>query len=302
MPLSVLILGNGSALPTVNTHQTAQILASGNELFLIDCGEGTQVELRRHSVKIQRINHVFISHLHGDHFFGLVGLLSSMHLLGRTNKIHIYGPEGLDEIVQIQFRKGGSKLSFEMEFHAINSAGMVLFENKNLIVETLPLNHRIPCFGFLFKEKIGLRKLKANALKEFDIPKHKRKGITEGEDFINDEGERIPNEKITNAPADPVSYAYCSDTAYSEKLIELIKGIDLLYHESTFLESEKERAKKTFHSTAKQAAQVANLAGVGKLLLGHFSNRYRSKERFLMESRQIFKQSFIAEEGVEFKV
>lgn len=302
MSLSVLILGSGSALPTISSNQSAQIVECGNELFLVDCGEGTQIELRRNGVKIQKINHVFISHLHGDHFFGLVGLLSTMHLLGRKNKLHIHGPEGLEEIVQIQFRNAGGHLSFEMKFETVKEAKQLLFENSKIEVTSIPLKHRISCFGFLFKEKEGLRKIKVSALEKYRIPTHARKGLTEGQDFVTESGERIDNGLLTENPPKPTSYAYCSDTAYYEAIIPIIEGVDLLYHESTFLEGERARAKKTFHSTAKEAASIAKEANVGRLLLGHFSNRYRTKDAFLQESRMIYKNTYLAEEGKHYSI
>jgi len=300
MPLSVLILGSGSALPTISSNQSAQIIECANQLFLVDCGEGTQIELRRNKVKVQKIDHIFISHLHGDHFFGLVGLLSTMHLLGRKNKIHIYGPKGLSEIVQIQFKTAGSYLSFEMAFHEVKEGGQLLYENSKIETYSIPLRHRIPCFGFLFKEKKGLRKLKVSAIAKYRIPVHARKGITEGNNFTTEEDEVIENRLITEDPGVPTSYAYCSDTAYNEKLLPMIKGVNLLYHEATFLEAERSRAKKTFHSTAGDAARIAKTANVGKLLLGHFSNRYKSKDAFLQEARTIFKETYIATEGELF--
>lgn len=302
MSLKILILGSGSALPNLSANQTAQIVECGNQSFLVDCGEGTQVELRRNKVKVQSIDHVFISHLHGDHFFGLVGLLSTMHLLGRTKELHIHGPKGLDEIVQIQFKNAGSHLSFNMIFQPIEHSGQLLFENKKLKVTALPLKHRIPCFGFLFQEKEGLRKLKVSALEKYKIPTYARKGITEGHDFITKDGEIILNAEITKDPPIPGSYAFCSDTAYYEKLIPLIKGTDLLYHESTFLRDDKDKAKKTFHSTTDDAATIAEKSQVKKLLLGHFSNRYKNKELFINEAREIFEESYLAEEGEVFKV
>ncbi len=301
MSLSVLILGSGSALPTISSNQSAQIVELENHLFLVDCGEGTQIELRRNKVKVQKIDHIFISHLHGDHFFGLVGLLSTMHLLGRKKELNIHGPKGLEEIVQIQFRNTGSHLSFQMKFIEVSEAGQLLFEDKKVIVTALPLKHRIPCFGFLFQEKIGLRKLKTSALAKYQIPIHARKGVKEGEDFITEEGDVIKNSEITLEPEQAKSYAYCSDTAFNQNLIPLIDQVNLMYHEATFLESERARAKKTFHSTAKDAAKVANLASTQKLLIGHFSNRYKTKDRFLQESRQIFKETYIAEEGVRYE-
>lgn len=300
MSLDVLILGSGSALPTISSNQSAQLVELENQLFLVDCGEGTQIELRRNKVKVQKIDDIFISHLHGDHFFGLVGLLSTMHLLGRKKALNIHGPKGLEEIVQIQFRNAGSHLSFEMRFNEVKEAGQLLFENNKLKISVLPLKHRIPCFGFLFQEKIGLRKLKVEALAKYKIPIHARKGLTEGEDYITEEGGLIPNAKITLDPDRPSSYAYCSDTAFYEKLISFIEGVDLVYHEATFLERERDRAKKTYHSTAKDAAKIANMAGANKLLIGHFSNRYKTKDGFLQEARQVFKETYIAEEGKRF--
>lgn len=302
MPLKVLILGSGSALPTLSANQTSQVISCENQLFLVDCGEGTQIQLRKNKVKIQNIDHIFISHLHGDHFFGLVGLLSTMHLLGRKNALNIYGPKGLEEIVQIQFRNAGSHLSFEMNFYSIEQSGELLLENSKLTIKSLPLKHRIPCYGFLFEEKQGLRKIKVSALAEYKIPTYARKGITEGEDFTTPEGEVIPNRLLTNDPPKPTKYAFCSDTAYYEKLIPLLNEVDLLYHEATFLESERARAKKTFHSTASDAANIAQKSGVKKLILGHFSNRYKHKDRFLQEARQIFKETGIAEEAKEYMV
>ena len=302
MSLEVLILGSGSALPTISANQTSQVVSCGNQLFLVDCGEGTQVQLRKNKVKIQNINHVFISHLHGDHFFGLVGLLSTMHLLGRQSELHIHGPKGLDEIVEIQFRNAGSHLSFNMVFQTIDKAGEVLYEDAKVTVTSLPLKHRIPCYGFHFQEKKGLRKLDGHKLVEHNIPIYARKSIAEGEDFRSEEGLIIKNAELTTDPPRPTSYAFCSDTAYYEKLIPLIQEVDLLYHEATFLESERERAKKTFHSTAKDAATIAEKANAKHLIMGHFSNRYKNKDGFLQEARMVFKNTNAAEEGREYQV
>jgi len=301
MPLEVLILGSGSALPTISANQTAQVVSCGNQLFLVDCGEGTQVQLRKNKVKIQNINHVFISHLHGDHFFGLVGLLSTMHLLGRRSEIYIHGPKGLDEIVEIQFRNAGSHLSFKMVFYTVEKEGQVLFEDSKITVTSLPLKHRIPCFGFHFQEKKGLRKLDGQKLLEHNIPVYARKGIAEGEDFRSEEGVVVKNSELTMDPPKPKAYAFCSDTAYYEKLIPFILEVDLLYHEATFLESERERAKKTFHSTAKDAATIALKVNAKQLLMGHFSNRYKNKDGFLQEARMIFKSTHVAVEGKSFE-
>ncbi len=302
MPLSVLILGSGSALPTLNSNQSAQLVETESELYLIDCGEGTQIELRRRKVRIQRINHIFISHLHGDHFFGLVGLMSTLHLLGRTKDLHIHAPKGLEEIIRIQFRDAGSHLSYQTFFHEMNGSNQLIHEDKNVQVRSLPLKHRIPTFGFLFKEQQKDRKLDPEALKEYKVPNFARKAISKGEDYTNEEGKVIANEKLSFPLEAPVQYAYCSDTAYSEELLQLLPEVELLYHESTFLEKDRERASKTYHSTAKDAARIANLSGAKKLLLGHFSNRYKSRESFLKEARPIFPDSYIAEEGERYIV
>lgn len=302
MAFSVLILGSGSALPTVHSNQTAQLIEMDNQLFLMDCGEGTQINLRRYKVKIQKINHIFISHLHGDHFFGLVGLLSTMHLLGRKNELHIHGPKGLQEIVEIQFRNAGNHLSFEMLFHTTEKAGQVVYEDQKVQITSLPLKHRIPCFGYKFEEKEKPRKLNPKALEKYEIPNYARHALTLGEDFRDEVGRVLPNKKLTEDPEPPKAYAYCSDTAYSENLLPYLKSVNLLYHESTFLESERARAKKTYHSTAKDAAKIASQAEVGKLIVGHFSNRYKSKDRFLQEGRQLFKPMELAEEGKTFEV
>lgn len=302
MSFSVLILGSGSALPTISSNQTSQVVEVANSLFLVDCGEGTQIELRRNKVKVQKIDHIFISHLHGDHFFGLVGLMSTMHLLGRKKELHIHGPKGLDEIIQIQFRNAGSYLSYQMNFCEVKEAGQILFEDDKIKITSLPLKHRIPCFGFLFQEKEKPRKLIGTALEENKIPNYARKSIAEGKDFVKEDGTIIKNKVLTKAPDKSKSYAYCSDTAYNENLLQFINGVDLIYHESTFLEEDRIRAKKTFHSTASDAAKIAKKAAAGKLLLGHFSNRYAAKEPFLIEAGSIFSTTEIAIEGRVFEV
>jgi len=302
MSLNLLVLGSGSALPTLHANQTAQVLETESELYLIDCGEATQIELRRHKVRMQRINHIFISHLHGDHFFGLVGLLSTMHLLGRQKTLHIHGPAELEETIRIQFRNAGSHLSYEMVFIPVVQGDTIIHEDKFVSVKSLELNHRIKAFGYLFEEQPKPRKLIPAALEKYKVPNYARRGISQGDDYIDPEGERVENSKLSEDPEPPKRYAFCSDTAYFEPLIDRLSKVDLLYHEATFQEADRERAKATYHSTAKDAARVANLAGVGKLLLGHFSNRYKSKAGFLKEARPIFPETYIAEEGERFSV
>lgn len=302
MAFKVLVLGSGSALPTLNSNQSSQLIESESELYLIDCGEGTQIELRRQKVRIQKINHIFISHLHGDHFFGLVGLISTMHLLGRQKELHVHGPADLEEIIRIQFRNAGSHLSYETHFHTVDAGDQLIHEDKYFKVKSLPLKHRITTYGFLFEEQEKPRKLIPKALGKYQVPNYARKAITEGEDYTNPEGELIPNERLSMDPERPASYAYCSDTAYSEKLLNVLPEVDLLYHESTFLDKDRERAKKTYHSTSKDAARIANLSGAKKLILGHFSNRYDDREAFLQEARPIFPESYLAEEGERYSV
>lgn len=300
MEFSVQVLGCGSALPTINRHPSAQLVKHRNKLFLVDCGEGTQLQLRRYKAKIQGIGHIFISHLHGDHYFGLVGLISTMQMLGRKEKLHVYSPAGLEEIIYIQLDK--EHLNFPIEFHVVEKEGQVLYEDKKLIVESLPLLHRIKCYGYLFKEKQKDRKLIAEKLEEHNVPFHYRNKIKAGEDFINEKGECFKNEVFSVDGDKAKMFAYCSDTIYLPKLVDYIKGVDLLYHEATFMEDQKARAKKTFHSTARQAATIAKDANAGKLLMGHFSSRYTNESGFLMEAKEVFAQSGLAEEGKIYQV
>jgi|SRR5690554_3681289 len=301
MGFSVTILGSGSALPTTHANQSAQVIEMGNQLFLMDCGEATQINLRRRKVKMQKIDHIFISHLHGDHYFGLVGLLSTMRLLGREKPLYIYAPKGLQEIVELQFKNANSDFSYALVFQEVTHAGQLLLETDKLKITTLPLKHRIPCFGYLFEEKEKDRKLIPEKLAEHDIPNYARHALTKGEDFISTEdGRLVKNIELTKDPEPPKAYAYCSDTAYNEALFPFIKGIDLLYHEATFLNEEKEWAKKTYHSTAIQAAEVARKCNVKRLIIGHFSSRYKNREPFLQEGRQVFENMDIAEEGETF--
>lgn len=301
MSFSVTILGSGSALPTTHANQTAQVIEMGNQLFLMDCGEATQINLRKRKVKMQKIDHIFISHLHGDHYFGLVGLLSTMRLLGREKSLHVHAPKGLQEIVELQFKNAGSDLSYELIFQEVNHAGQLILETEKLKVTALPLKHRISCYGYKFEEKPKDRKLIPEKLEEHHIPNYARHALTKGEDFKSaDDGRLVKNKELTKDPEPPKSYAYCSDTAYYEKMFPFIEGVDLLYHEATFLNKEKEWAKKTYHSTAMQAAEVAKKCNVKRLIIGHFSSRYKNRQPFLQEGRQVFKNMDIAEEGETF--
>ncbi len=300
MPIKLTILGSGSAVPVLGRGVSAQFLNINERRFLIDCGEGTQLQLRRFKVKFQRIQAIFISHLHGDHFLGIFGLVSSMSLLGRTKVLRIYAPEGLEEIVRHQFKLAQVYLSFELEFITLSCKDKELvFEDASVQIFALPLKHRIECYGFLFIEKqeelkIDKDKIQAYQLSLVEILKAKR-GET-----IQRENELILAEQVTLAPEKPSSYAYCSDTKFVAKLPTWIKDVRLLYHEATFTQKHSDRAKATGHSTAADAAKIAKEANVGKLLLGHFSTRYKSTDELKIEAKPIFENVTCVEDGDVF--
>ncbi|MFH1319661.1 MAG: ribonuclease Z [Bacteroidota bacterium] len=299
----ITILGSSSSIPTSTRNLPAQLLNVSERFFLIDCGEGTQIQLRRQRAKFQRINHIMISHLHGDHYFGLVGLITSMHLLGRTNDLHIYSPPGLKEIIDIQLKYSDSRLRYPLKYHLLqNESSEIIFEDAVLSVETIILDHRLPCFGFLFKEKPKLRNIKKGVIDRYNIPIPERPRIKKGEDLKTIDGRIIKNSELTTAPHELRSYAYCSDTAYNESIILLISGVNLLYHEATFMDDKVERAKETHHSTAVQAATIAKKAGVKQLIIGHFSARYKNLEPLLQEAKSVFKSTILAEEGKKFTI
>jgi len=300
MSLSLTILGCHSATPRSFAHPTSQFLSINNEHFLIDCGEGTQVQLRKYKIKFTKISRIFISHLHGDHYFGLIGLLSTFSLYKRPTDLHIYGPKGLKKITELQLELGKSFLSYEIIFHELNSKkSEVIFENDKVSVATIPLKHRVYTNGFLFKEKIGERKLNMSAISQInDIKICDYQNLKNGTDFKCDDGTIIKNELLTLEPVTPKSYAFCSDTCYKPSIVPIIKEVNLLYHESTFLEDKSDLAKKTLHSTASEAAKIANNAQVDTLILGHFSSRYTDETLFLKEASPIFKASVLAKEGL----
>jgi len=301
----VTILGSGSALPTLKKRPTSQLVQYSNKYFLIDCGEGTQVQLRKAKVSFLKICGVFISHLHGDHYFGLVGLISSMHLLGRVADLNVYAPKELQEIIHIQLRASYTQLRYKLVFHELTSKeSEKIYEDKNIEVHTIPLKHKILTNGFIIKEKPRPRKAKSEKLKFYEVPHYKIDGIKMGDDFETVQGEIIPNKTLTFPPEQERSYAFCSDTAYREKIIPLVNGVDVLYHETTFLEREIALAKKTFHSTAKQAGMIANQAKVGSLLIGHFSARYNEEDypQFLNEVQLEFQNVEISEEQRTYQI
>ncbi|MCB0793373.1 MAG: ribonuclease Z, partial [Flavobacteriales bacterium] len=294
-------LGTGAALPARGRHPSAQLLNASEELYLIDCGEGTQERLRRIGVNFMRIGHVFISHLHGDHYLGLVGLISTMHLMGRTRVLHVHAPEGIGSIIDIQLQASRTYLRFPLKVHVLpEGSGQEVWSDRFVRVTSLALVHRIPCVGFIFKEAPLPRNLRKE--KVHLIPHFMRQAVKEGADLALPDGSSLPNEELTTDPMVPRSFAYCSDTAYAPELIEHLLGVDLLYHEATFTEQMSGRAKETMHSTARQAGMIARDANVGRLLLGHFSSRYKDVDALVAEARTVFPHAQAAEEGITLPI
>jgi len=299
--MRLTVLGCYAATPRTLTNPTSQVLEINNHIVLIDCGEGTQVELRRHKIKFSRINHIFISHLHGDHFFGLPGFISTMRLLGREKELHVYGPKGIKEAITLLLKLGDSWTNYPLLFHELSSKeSELIFEDEKISVTTIPLDHRVYTNGFLFREKIGKRKLNIDAAEAYGIDKAYYHNIKNGKNITLDNGKVVDNKELTFDPPAPKSYAFCSDTIYDESLAAKIKDVDILYHESTFLESEADLATKTKHATAKQAAKVAKDANVKTLVLGHYSTRYKSIELFKEEASTVFPNVLLADDGKTF--
>lgn len=304
MSLKLTILGCHSATPRTFAHPTSQFLEINNRYFLIDCGEGTQTQLRKYKIKFSRIKHVFISHLHGDHFYGLIGLISTLSLLNRQTELHIFGPKGIKEIINLQLKLTKSWIEYPLHFHELTSKkSELIFEDKKVEVFTIPLRHRIYTNGFLFKEKPKERSLIIKQIKKYpEIEICDYQNLKNGKDFVKENGEIIINDLLTSDPPLTLQYAFCSDTAYFEDIIPLIENCDLLYHESTFLEDKKDLAKITKHTTAKQAARIADKSNVKKLLLGHYSNRYKNENLFLEEAKPIFSNTELSFEGKEIEI
>jgi ribonuclease Z len=298
MNFEVTILGSNSAIPTANKFPSSQLVTVNHHYYLIDCGEGTQMQLRKYGIKFQRIEAIFISHLHGDHFFGLIGLLMTMQLLGRTKPLTIYSHIGLKEIIELQFKVSGGRINFPLTFVdlARNQEGVIL-SDKNVEIKTFPLDHRISCNGFVIKEQEKPKTLVKELCDEYEISIAEYQNIKAGNDVVNIHGKMILNNLVTRNPSRARSYAYCSDTCYFEQIIEHIKGVDLLYHEATFADDMLVRAKQTKHSTGRQAATIAKLAKVKKMLIGHFSVRYENVSLILEEAREIFENVSVAKEG-----
>ena len=303
MSFTLNILGSSSALPTSTRFPTAHLLNIDEHFFLIDCGEGTQIQLRKYKLRFGRIHHIFISHLHGDHIYGLWGLISSYGILGRKEDLHIYAPPEIEQIVSNHLYLYENTLPFNIIYHYLNcNRSERIFENDKLFVETIPLKHRIPTCGFLFKEKVRSRNIKKELIELYNIPIREILKIKKGADFVTEDGKVIPNKKLTKPPYNPRSYAYCSDTVFNESIITKIKNVDLLYHEATYKHDLEKLAKETFHSTSMQAATIANKANVKKLLIGHFSARYKDISLLLEEAKSIFENTYAVEDGSSFKV
>lgn len=297
MKTTLTILGCGSALPTNKNFPSAQILEMRDKQFLIDCGEGTQIRMRQMGVKTARLGHVFISHLHGDHCFGLIGLISSFGMLNRTADLHIHAHPDLEKILAPQLAYFCQDLPFKVIFHAIYPRKHeIIYEDRSLRVSSIPLKHKVPCCGFLFEEKPRERHIIREMIDFYNIPTWRIPKIKQGEDFITPAGETIQNHLLTRAAEAPNRYAYCSDTNYSEKIIPIIQGVDCLYHEATFLEEERIRSKQTEHSTARQAAEIAKKAEVKKLIIGHFSARYPHQKVLLDEATTVFENTVLGED------
>lgn len=303
MEFEVTILGNSSATPTATRNPSAQILHFRNKYFLIDCGEGTQVRVRQNRFKYQKIDKIFISHLHGDHYLGLFGLLSSLSLNNRKKTVEIYAPKDLEELIKLQAKISKVYWSFPLKFIYTNpKQAELIYEDEALEIHSFPLKHRIPTTGFMFKEKPMQRKLNPKMLRDFDIPIFERNRIKKGADFTTEDGVFLTNKELTLDPPEARSYAYCSDTAYLESVIPHIENATLLYHETTFLQDLADRAKFTKHSTTHEAGTIAKKAGVKKLIIGHFSARYDDLSFFKKETKEVFENCELALQNKTFKL
>jgi ribonuclease Z len=303
MIFETTILGCGAAAPTGKHSPSAQVLNIHDKLFLVDCGEGTQMQMRKFKVKMQRINEVFITHLHGDHYLGLMGFISSMHLLGRKAKLTVYGPEDLKSIIELQLKASQTFLEYPLEFVALDTkTKQCIYEDKSLRVYSFPMKHRIECCGYLFEEKERKPKITKESIASYGLIPSQIIQLKNGQPVVLENGDTLAPETVCEEPEPPKRYAYCSDTAYSEKVIDAVRGCSTVYHESTFLETEAERAKATFHSTARQAGKVAKEVGAKRLILGHFSSRYATEELFKVEATAEFTNVSLANEGMVFTV
>ena len=293
------ILGCGSALPTTRHFATSQVVNLRDKLFMIDCGEGAQMQLRKSRLKFSRLNHIFISHLHGDHCFGLMGLISTFGLLGRTAELHIHSPKGLEELLTPMLNFFCHTLAYKVIFHEFDTRQTsVVYEDRSMTVTTIPLQHRIPCCGFLFAEKARPNHIIRDMVDFYKVPVYELNRIKNGSDYVTPEGEVIANTRLTRPSDPPRKYAYCSDTIFRPEIVKQLSGVDLLFHEATFAESELARAKETYHTTAAQAARIAMEAGVRQLVIGHFSARYEDESILLKEASAVFPNTILAKENL----
>lgn len=298
-PFNIHVLGCGSALPTLRHSASSQVVEIRGKYFMIDCGEGTQIQLRRSRIGFTKIQAVFISHLHGDHCFGLVGLISTFGMLGRTAPLHVYAPGDFETLLKEEMKLFCNALEFKVVFHAVDTdKHQTIFEDRSLTVESIPLDHRIPCSGFLFREKPTLPHIRRDMIDCYEVPVSQINNIKNGADWVTPDGETIPNSRFTVPSAPPRAYAYCCDTRYKPQLSQQVEGVSLLYHDSTYDSSCADRARLYYHSTSQQAARVALNAHVGRLMLGHFSARYDNEDNILREAQAIFPNSFLANEGL----
>ena len=298
---AVTILGNNSALPAFDRHPTAQVITMDEHIFLIDCGEGTQMQMTKYKIRRSKISHIFISHLHGDHYFGLIGLITSMGLLGRIQELNLYAPPPLKDLIDMQLKFADTQLPFPLHFHCLQGEGVIMKDNK-VEVSCFKVNHRIECWGFCFKQIRPLRKIIPEKAKNYGVPSSFFDKLKWGEDYLNKEGIIIKNDLVTDPLPKGKVYAYSADTSYDERIIDKVRGADTLYHEATYLKDLEDRATKRFHSTAQQAATIAQKASVKKLLIGHFSSKYETLEGFEKEAREIFLNSDLALEGVTYRI
>ncbi len=298
---AVTILGNNSAVPAFNRHPTSQVVTLDGNNYLVDCGEGTQIQMINYKIRRSKISHIFISHLHGDHYFGLVGLINSFSLLSHQQELHVFGPSPIKEIIELQLKVADTKLCYPLHIHHITEPATLL-DSERLTVKCFRTNHRIECYGFSFAEKKQSRKLNPELAKQYEIPTLFYERLKDGEDYSRKDGNIIKNDLVTEAAEPGKIYAFCADTKYDESLIPHIQGANMIYHETTYLDNLRERAESRFHSTTKQAAAIAKKAGVKKLLIGHFSSKYNTLEDFETEAREVFENTELALEGVCYEV
>jgi len=299
--LSVTILGNNSAVPAFNRHPTSQVVTHDGHNYLVDCGEGTQIQMIKYKIRRSKISHIFISHLHGDHYFGLVGLLNTFGLLSHKQELHVYGPSPLQQIIEMQMNVAETILPYPLFFHTLDRQG-VLVDNDRIKISCFPTSHRIECYGFLFEEKEGKRKLLIDKVRKLNIPVSFYSSLQNGLDYITPRGQVIRNDAVTAAPERGKKYAFCADTRYDENIIPFIYGADMIYHETTYLDNMRDKALERFHTTTRQAGEIARKAMVKKLLIGHFSSKYNVLDQFQLETRDVFGNCEVAHEGVTYEI